>query len=65
MVPTFNTSTQEIYASKSLEDEASLVYKVGSRTIRATQRNPIWTNQTKPTITTTKTNKPTNNPRKA
>jgi hypothetical protein len=27
------------------EFEASLVYKVSSRTARATQRNPVWKNQ--------------------
>jgi hypothetical protein len=58
------------------EFQASLVYKVSSRTIRAIQRNPVSKktktqpnptqtkpNQTKPkttTTTTTKTNKQTN-----
>ena len=27
------------------EFEASLVYRVSSRTARATQRNPVWKNQ--------------------
>jgi hypothetical protein len=31
------------------EFEASLVYKVSSRTARATQRNPVWKNKTKQT----------------
>ena len=29
------------------EFEASLTYRVSSRTTRATQRNPVWKNQTK------------------
>jgi hypothetical protein len=29
------------------EFEASLVYKVSSRTARAIQRNPVWKNKTK------------------
>ena len=28
------------------ESKASLVYKVSSRTARATQRNPVWKNKT-------------------
>jgi hypothetical protein len=39
------------------EFEASLVYRVSSRTARATQRNPVSKNQNKP-------NKPTNQPNK-
>jgi hypothetical protein len=40
------------------EFEASLVYKVSSRTARAIQRNPVSNKQTnKQTTTTTKTNK--------
>jgi hypothetical protein len=35
----FNPSTREL--------EASLVYKVSSRTARAIQRNPAWENKTK------------------
>ena len=31
------------------EFEASLVYRVSSRTTRATKRNPVWKNQTKQT----------------
>jgi hypothetical protein len=37
------------------EFEASLVYRVSSRTAKATQRNPVWKNKT----TTTKPNKQT------
>ena len=36
----FNPSTQEAEAGES-EFEASLVYKVSSRTARARQRNPV------------------------
>ena len=39
----FNPSTQEAEASGFLSSEASLVYKVSSRTPRATQRNPVST----------------------
>jgi hypothetical protein len=35
----FNPSTQEAEAGRSLEFEATLVYRVNSRTARATQRN--------------------------
>jgi hypothetical protein len=37
----FNPSTWEAEAGGSHEFEASLVYKVSSRTARATQRNPV------------------------
>jgi hypothetical protein len=43
---TFNPSTGE--AETGREFEASLVYKVSSRTVRATQRNPQKRNQKKP-----------------
>jgi hypothetical protein len=43
---TFNPSTREAEAGGSLEFKASLVYKVSSRTARATQRNPV-SNKTK------------------
>jgi hypothetical protein len=33
--------------SQISEIEASLVYKVSSRTARAIQRNPVWKNQKK------------------
>jgi hypothetical protein len=36
----FNLSTQEAEAGR-FEFEASLVYRVSSRTARATQRNPV------------------------
>jgi hypothetical protein len=39
--------------------EASLVYRVSSRTARATQRNPVLKNQTKPNQT--KPNQTNNN----
>jgi hypothetical protein len=41
----FNPSTREAEAGGSLEFEASLVYKVSSRTARAIQRNPVSKNQ--------------------
>jgi hypothetical protein len=41
----FNPSTGEAEAGRFLSFEASLVYKVNSRTARATQRNPISKNQ--------------------
>jgi methyltransferase-like protein len=34
------------------EFEASLVYKVSSRTARATQRNPVWKKKKKKTVKT-------------
>jgi hypothetical protein len=37
----FNPSIQEAEAGKISEFEASLVYKVSSRTARAIQRNPV------------------------
>jgi hypothetical protein len=37
----FNPSTWEAEAGRFLEFEGSLVYKVSSRTARATQRNPV------------------------
>jgi hypothetical protein len=39
------------------EFEASLVYKVSSRTARATQRNPVWKNENKNKPTNKQTNK--------
>jgi hypothetical protein len=41
----FNPSTLEAEAGRFLSFEASLVYKVSSRTARATQRNPVSKNQ--------------------
>jgi hypothetical protein len=42
----FNPSTQEAEAG-GFEFEASLVYRVSSRTARATQRNPVSKNKNK------------------
>jgi hypothetical protein len=41
VVHDFNPSTWKAEAGGFLEFEASLVYKVSSRTARATQRNPV------------------------
>jgi hypothetical protein len=42
----FNPSTREAEAGRQISEfEASLVFKVSSRTARATQRNPVWKNQ--------------------
>ena len=41
MTHTFNLSTKKAEASTSLEFEASLVYRMSSRTARASQRNPV------------------------
>jgi hypothetical protein len=46
----FNPSTQEAEAGGFLSSEASLVYKMSSRTARATQRNPVSKNQKKKTL---------------
>jgi hypothetical protein len=43
----FDPSTQEAEAGGSLEFEASLAYKMSSRTARAIQRNPVSKNQKK------------------
>jgi hypothetical protein len=43
----FNPSTREAEAGRFLSFEASLVYKVSSRTARAIQRNPVLKNQKK------------------
>jgi hypothetical protein len=43
----FNPSTREAEADGFLSSEASLVYKVSSRTARAIQRNPVSKNQNK------------------
>jgi hypothetical protein len=51
----FNPSTWEAEVGGSQEFEASLVYRVSSRTARATQRNPVSKNQNQ------KTNKQSNN----
>jgi hypothetical protein len=47
MVHDFNPSTWEAEAGKISEFEASLVYRVSSRTARATQRNPVSKNKNK------------------
>jgi hypothetical protein len=44
---TFNPSTQEAEAGSFSEFEASLVYKMSSRSARAIQRNPVSKNQKK------------------
>jgi hypothetical protein len=41
----YNPSTWEAEAGEFLEFKASLVYRVSSRTARATQRNPVSKNQ--------------------
>jgi hypothetical protein len=43
----FNPSTQEAEAGGFLSSRPALVYKVSSRTARATQRNPVSKNKTK------------------
>jgi hypothetical protein len=53
MAHTSNPSTWEAEAGGFLSSRASLVYKVSSRTARATQRNPVSKNQ--PTKQTNKT----------
>jgi hypothetical protein len=47
VVHAFNPSTQEAEAGGFLEFEASLVYRVSSRTARATQKNPFSENKQK------------------
>jgi hypothetical protein len=54
----FNPSTREAEAGGFLSSEASLVYKVSFRTVRATQRNPVLKKQKQ-------TNKNNNKKRKA
>jgi hypothetical protein len=41
VVHAFNPSTREAEAGRFLEFEASLVYKVSSKTARVIQRNPV------------------------
>jgi hypothetical protein len=38
----FNPRTWEAEAGRISEFKASLVYRVSSRTARATHRNPVW-----------------------
>jgi hypothetical protein len=52
----FNLSTQEAEAGKSLEFQASLVYRVSSRIAKTIQRNPV-TKQNKTKQNKTKQNK--------
>jgi hypothetical protein len=47
VVHAFNPSTWEAKSRQISEFKASLVYKVSSRTARATQRNPVLKNQKK------------------
>jgi hypothetical protein len=49
VVPAFNPNTWEAEAGRFLMFEASLVYRVSSRTARATQRNPVSKKQNKQT----------------
>jgi hypothetical protein len=56
----FNPSTGEVEAGGFLEFEASLVYRVSSRTARAIQRNPVSKNQNKQTKKKTKQTKQKN-----
>ena len=46
MLHDFNPSTWETEEGRFLEFESSLVYRVSSRTARATQRNPVSKKQT-------------------
>ena len=45
VVHAFNPSTWEAEAGRLSEFQASLVYKVSSRTVRAIQRNPVSKNK--------------------
>ena len=45
VVHAFNPSTWEAEAGEFLSSEASLVYKVSSRTARAIKRNPVSKNK--------------------
>ena len=44
LIPALRNQRQEVLC----EFEANLVFRVSSRTGRATKRNPVWKNQTKP-----------------
>jgi hypothetical protein len=58
MAHAFNPSTWEAESGRFLEFEASMVYKVSSRTARAIQRNPVSkTKQNKTKQNKTKQNK--------
>jgi hypothetical protein len=49
--PTFNPNIQKAEAGRCYlcKFEASLIYRVSSRTARATQRNPVSKKQNQPT----------------
>ena len=63
VVHVFNPSTWEAEAGRFFEFEASLVYKVSSRTAIATQRNPV-SKTNKQTKKQNKTNNNNNNNKK-
>jgi hypothetical protein len=50
VVHAFNPSTQEAETSRSLSLRPASVYKVSSRTARATQRNPVSKNNKQKTL---------------
>jgi hypothetical protein len=50
----FTPSTQEAEAGRVSEFEVSLVYRVSSRTARATQRNPVLKTPTTRQVTQTR-----------
>jgi hypothetical protein len=54
----FNPSTWEAEAGGFLESEATLVYRVSSRTARATQRNPVLEKKKKRIVILKKCNLP-------
>jgi hypothetical protein len=57
----FNLSTRKAQGRWISEFEASLVYRVSSRTARAIQRNPVSGKQNKTKQNKTKQNKRANN----
>ena len=58
MAHAFNPNTQEAEAGRQISEfEDSLIYKVSSRTARATQTNPVSKNQKPTNQTKTKQNK--------
>jgi hypothetical protein len=54
MAHAFNPSTWKTETGESLEFEASLVYRVSSRTARAAQRNPASKKQKQKTLIVTR-----------
>jgi hypothetical protein len=56
-----NPSTWKVEAGRFLKFEASLVYRVSSRTARTTQRNPVSKKQKQNKTTTTTTTTTTKN----